>query len=55
MASRSARRTFPSARLRVMNEVKNCGVGEVLIAVVDGLKGFPEPINAVFSQTIVQK
>jgi len=40
--------------LRVMNELKNRGVGDVLIAVVDGLKGFPEAINAVFPQTIVQ-
>jgi transposase-like protein len=29
-------------------------VGDILIAVVDGLKGFPEAINAVFPQTIVQ-
>ena len=40
--------------LRVMNELKNRGVGDVLIAVVDGLKGVPEAINAVFPQTIVQ-
>ena len=40
--------------LRVMNELKNRGVGDILIAVVDGLKGFPEAINAVFPQTIVQ-
>ena len=40
--------------LRVMNELKNRGVDDILIAVVDGLKGFPEAINAVFSQTIVQ-
>jgi putative transposase len=40
--------------LRVMNELKNRGVEDVLIAVVDGLKGFPEAINAVFPQTIVQ-
>ena len=40
--------------LRVMNELKNRGVNDVLIAVVDGLKGFPEAINAVFPQTIVQ-
>ena len=40
--------------LRVMNELKNRGVSDVLIAVVDGLKGFPEAINAVFPQTIVQ-
>ncbi len=40
--------------LRVMNELKNRGVDDVLIAVVDGLKGFPDAINAVFPQTIVQ-
>ena len=40
--------------LRVMNEMKNRGVGDILIAVVDGLKGFPEAINAVFPQTTVQ-
>ena len=39
--------------LRVMNELKNRGVEDVLIAVVDGLKGFPEAINAVFPQAIV--
>lgn len=37
--------------LRVMNELKSRGVADVLIAVVDGLKGFPEAINAVFPQT----
>ncbi len=40
--------------LRVMNELKNRGVADILIAVVDGLKGFPEAINAVFPQTVVQ-
>lgn len=40
--------------LRVMNELKNRGVGDILIAVVDGLKGFPDAINAVFPQTVVQ-
>ena len=40
--------------LRVMNELKNRGVADILIAVVDGLKGFPEAINAVFPQAIVQ-
>ena len=33
--------------LRVMNELKNRGVADILIAVVDGLKGFPEAINAL--------
>jgi putative transposase len=40
--------------LRVMNELKNRGVADVLIAVVDGLKGFPEAISAVFPDAIVQ-
>lgn len=40
--------------LRVMNELKNRGVADVLIAIVDGLKGFPEAINAVFPQAVVQ-
>ena len=40
--------------MRVMNELKNRGVADILIAVVDGLKGFPDAINAVFPQTVVQ-
>jgi putative transposase len=40
--------------LRVMNELKGRGVQDILIAVVDGLKGFPEAIAAVFPQTQVQ-
>ena len=40
--------------LRVMTEIKNRGGGDVFIAVVDGLKGFPEAINAVFPETSVQ-
>ena len=40
--------------LRVMNEIKNRGVQDVFIAVVDGLKGFPDAINAVFPETAVQ-
>jgi len=40
--------------LRVMNELKSRGALDILIAVVDGLKGFPEAINAVFPQTVVQ-
>ena len=33
--------------LRVMSELKNRGVQDILIAVVDGLKGFPEAITSV--------
>ncbi|MDO9102552.1 MAG: IS256 family transposase, partial [Candidatus Nitrotoga sp.] len=40
--------------LRVMTELKNRGVGDILIAVVDGLKGFPEAISAAFPQTQIQ-
>jgi putative transposase len=37
-----------------MNELKNRGVADIVFAVVDGLKGFPDAITAVFPQTIVQ-
>ena len=40
--------------LKVMNDLKTRGVQDVLIAVVDGLKGFPEAIGTVFPQTLVQ-
>ena len=40
--------------LRVMTELKNRGVGDILIAVVDGLKGFPEAISVAFPQTQIQ-
>ena len=40
--------------LKVMNDLRNRGVTDILIAVVDGLKGFPEAINSVFPKTTVQ-
>ena len=40
--------------LRVMTEIRNRGTHDVLIAVVDGLKGFPEAISAVFPAAQVQ-
>jgi putative transposase len=40
--------------LRVINELKARGVNDILIAVVDGLKGFPEAITLVYPQTLVQ-
>jgi putative transposase len=40
--------------LKVMNELKTRGVADILVAVVDGLKGFPDAITAVFPQTVVQ-
>ncbi len=40
--------------LQVMTEMKNRGVTDVFIACVDGLKGFPEAIEAVFPKAQVQ-
>jgi putative transposase len=40
--------------LAVLNDLHRRGVGDVLIACVDGLKGFPEAIEAVFPQAWVQ-
>ena len=40
--------------LSVVTELKNRGVGDIFIACVDGLKGFPEAIESVFPKTEVQ-
>jgi putative transposase len=40
--------------LGVLTELKNRGVREVLIACVDGLKGFPQAIESVFPEAQVQ-
>ena len=40
--------------LQVVTELKNRGVHDILIACVDGLKGFPEAIESVFPQTEIQ-
>ena len=40
--------------LQVTTELKNRGVQDIFIACVDGLKGFPEAIEAVFPKTAVQ-
>ena len=40
--------------LRVMTELKNRGVEDILIAVVDGPKGFPEAVLAVFPDAAIQ-
>ena len=39
---------------KVLNDLRNRGVQDILIAVVDGLKGFPQAIEAAFPQTQVQ-
>lgn len=41
--------------LSIVTELKNRGVEDILIASVDGLKGFSEAINSVFPQTVVQR
>ena len=38
----------------MLNESKARGIEDILIAVVDGLKGFTEAIDAVFPQTMTQ-
>lgn len=40
--------------LQVLTDLQNRGVQDILIASVDGLKGFPEAINSVFPNTEVQ-
>jgi Transposase and inactivated derivatives len=40
--------------LQVLTELKNRGVKDIFIACVDGLKGFPEAIAAVYPRTEVQ-
>jgi putative transposase len=40
--------------MQVVTELKNRGIQDIFIACVDGLKGFPEAIEAVYPQTQVQ-
>jgi putative transposase len=40
--------------MQVVTELKNRGVQDIFIACVDGLKGFPEAIEAVYPKTFVQ-
>lgn len=40
--------------LSVLTELQNRGVNDILIACVDGLKGFPDAINAVYPKTQIQ-
>jgi transposase-like protein len=40
--------------LSVLTDLKSRGVADILIACIDGLKGFPEAIAAVFPQTEIQ-
>jgi transposase-like protein len=40
--------------LQVLSDLSNRGVKDILIASVDGLKGFPEAINSIYPNTEVQ-
>ena len=40
--------------LSVLTDLQNRGVKDILIACVDGLKGFPEAINTVYPDTHIQ-
>lgn len=41
--------------LQILTELKNRGVRDIFIACVDGLKGFPDAVAAVFARTEVQQ
>ncbi|KMK34373.1 hypothetical protein ABW12_02475 [Pluralibacter gergoviae] len=38
----------------MLTELKNRGLNDILIACVDGLKGFPDAINAVYPEARIQ-
>jgi putative transposase len=40
--------------LQVLTELKGRGVKDILLACVDGLKGFPEAVEAIYPRTVVQ-
>jgi putative transposase len=40
--------------MQVLTELKQRGISDILICCVDGLKGFPEAIEAIFPETVVQ-
>ena len=40
--------------MQILTEIRNRGVQDILIACVDGLRGFPEAIQAVYPKTEVQ-
>jgi len=40
--------------LQILTDLSNSGVKDILIACIDGLKGFPEAINSIFPKTEIQ-
>ena len=41
-------------RLNVLTELQNRGIKDIIIACVDGLKGFPDAINTIYPETQIQ-
>lgn len=41
--------------MQTLNELKNRGVNDILIACIDGLKGFSEAIKAIYPETQIQQ
>jgi len=41
--------------MQVLSDFSNRGIKDILIASVDGLKGFPEAIKSIFPNTEVQQ
>lgn len=44
----------PSSRMRILTEIKNRGVNDVLMLVRDGLAGLPDAVETVWPKTTVQ-
>lgn len=40
--------------MSIITELKNRGLNDILIACIDGLKGFPEAINSIYPDTRIQ-
>ena len=40
--------------MNIISELSNRGLNDILIACIDGLKGFPEAINTIFPETKIQ-
>jgi putative transposase len=41
--------------MQVLSELKQRGLSDILLCCVDGLKGFPEAIEAIYPNTVVQR
>ncbi len=47
-----AEREGAALRHRVLSELQSRGVGDILIALIDGLTGVPATLHAVFPHTV---